>query len=48
MTFGDWFGPALIALFPAGIVSWTVGGALTWIVFFVVFIGLTAYSVTHP
>lgn len=47
MTFGDWFGPALIAIFPAGIASWTVGATAAWIVFFLVFIGLTAYSVTH-
>lgn len=48
MTFGDWFGPALIAVMLAGASSFVVGQAVALIVFFVAFVGLTAYSVTHP
>ncbi len=48
MTFGDWFGPALIAILLAGVASWTVGTTAAWIVFLVAFLGLTVYSVTHP
>lgn len=48
MTFGDWFGPALIAVLLAGLASFVIGATFAWIVFIVAFVGLTAYSVTHP